>query len=133
MKREAAFNPVRLMRIAASVQGAFYLGTGLWSLVSIETFQMVTGPKTDLWLVKTVGMLVIVSGAVLLLAARRRNFPPEIVLLAAGSAVGLAAIDATYVSIGRISPIYLLDALAEAVLAAAWIAAWRRAKGSALG
>jgi hypothetical protein len=35
--------------------------TGLWPLVSIGTFQQVTGPKTDLWLVKTVGVLIAVS------------------------------------------------------------------------
>jgi len=29
------------------IQGVYYLLTGLWPLVSIETFQMVTGPKTD--------------------------------------------------------------------------------------
>jgi hypothetical protein len=120
------------MRLAAAIQGAYYLGTGLWSLVSIETFQMVTGPKLDLWLVKTVGVLVSVIGAVLLLAARRRRFPPEIVLLAAGSALGLAAIDATYVFVGRISAIYLLDALAEVALAAMWLGARGRGKESDL-
>ena len=35
-----------------------YLATGLWPLFNIESFQQVTGPKTDLWLVRTVGVLV---------------------------------------------------------------------------
>jgi hypothetical protein len=35
------------------VQGIYYLLTGLWPLVSIGTFQMVTGEKTDVWLVHT--------------------------------------------------------------------------------
>jgi len=41
---------------------------GIWSLVSIGSFQKVTGPKTDVWLVKTVGVLVIGVGAALGLA-----------------------------------------------------------------
>jgi hypothetical protein len=42
----------------ALVQGLYFLMTGLWPLVSIGTFQHVTGPKIDLWLVNTVGVLV---------------------------------------------------------------------------
>ncbi len=28
-------------------QGVFYLATGIWPLVNIQSFEMVTGPKTD--------------------------------------------------------------------------------------
>ena len=55
----------------AVIQGVFYLATGIWPLLDIVRFQLVTGPKTDLWLVRTVGVLVTVVGAVLLLAGRR--------------------------------------------------------------
>lgn len=116
-----------LARLTALGQGAFYVLTGLWALVDIESFEAVTGPKTDDWLVKTVGVLVTVIGAVLLLAARRRRISPEIALLAAGSALGLASIDVIYVLSGVIAPIYLLDAFAEVGLAAAWGVA--RARG----
>ncbi len=116
----------RLLRLVALVQGLFYAATGLWSLVSIETFEMVTGPKVDDWLVKTVGVLVIVIGGVLIVAARRRQITLEILLLAVGSALGLTAIEVVYVARGRISPIYLLDAAAELMLVAVWsVASWR--------
>jgi hypothetical protein len=107
--------------VVALVQGAFYVATGIWALVDLDSFMAVTGPKTDHWLVKTVGVLVTVIGAVLLLAWRTRRLTREIVLLAAGSALALAAIDVTYVSNGTISPIYLLDAVAEVGLAGAWL------------
>jgi hypothetical protein len=110
----------------ALVQGLFYAGTGLWALVDLDSFMAVTGPKTDRWLVKTVGILVTVIGAVLLLAWRRARVPAEVVLLAAGSALSLAAIDLIYVSNGTISPVYLLDAAAEVGLVLAWIPASRR-------
>ena len=46
----------------ALLQGIFYVATGVWPLIDIVSFQVVTGPKTDLWLVKTVGVLVTVIG-----------------------------------------------------------------------
>ena len=103
----------RRARMVPLTQGLYYILTGLWSLVSIRTFERVTGPKVDRWLVKTVGTLLIVDGAVLTLGARRRRPLPEITLLSTGTALGMAAIDITYVLRGRISPVYLLDAVAE--------------------
>jgi len=102
-------------------QGAFYVSSGVWPLMSMRTFERVTGPKTDKWLVKTVGVLVSVIGGTLVLSGLRSKSEPATRLLAAGSAVGLSAIDVTYVAKRRISPVYLLDAAVEIALTAAWI------------
>ena len=107
-------------------QGIFYLVTGIWPLVSIGTFQKVTGPKADLWLVKTVGALISVIGAVLVAAGLRRRLTPEAGMLAAGSAAVLATIDTVYVAKRRIAPVYLLDAAMEAALVAGWAAVGAR-------
>ena len=115
-----------LERVTAVGQAIYYVVTGIWALVSIGTFQRVTGPKTDLWLVKTVGALVIGIGAALGLAGYRERVTPEIVLLGVSSAAGLAGIDVVYVAKRRISPVYLLDALAEVGIIALWGAAWSR-------
>ncbi len=104
----------------ASVQALFYLVTGIWPLIHIRSFEAITGPKLERWLVKTVGILVAVIGATVGLAARSNRITPEMALLGAGSAAGLAAIDIVYVAKRRISPVYLLDAVAELVLVAAW-------------
>ena len=111
----------------ALIQGIFYVATGVWPLIDIVSFQVVTGPKTDLWLVKTVGVLVTVIGLVLLSAARSRRVTAEMVLLAVGSALGLAGIDLIYALSGRISAVYLADAVVEIGLAVLWAVAWRRA------
>ncbi|CAA9556667.1 MAG: hypothetical protein AVDCRST_MAG49-2992 [uncultured Thermomicrobiales bacterium] len=116
-------------RSIAAAHGVYYALTGVWSLVSIRTFEAVTGPKAERWLVKTVGVLVLVIGGVLLRAARRPRVSSDIALLAAGSAAGLAAIDVVYVAKRRIAPVYLLDALAEAILVAGWVAARRGDRG----
>ena len=114
------------LRALAIIQGAVYLATGIWPLVSIRTFEWVTGPKVDRWLVKTVGVLVTVIGGVLLLAGARRRLMPETAVLAAGSALGLAGIDLVYSLRGRISKVYLLDAIMEILLAVGWAMLWLR-------
>jgi hypothetical protein len=102
---------------------AYFAGTGLWSLLGIKSFQKATGPKADVWLVKTVGVLVIPIGVAIGMASWRGSREPEIPALAIGSAAGLAAIDIVYVARGRISPVYLLDASAEIALIAGWTTA----------
>src|SRR5436190_16506029 len=69
------------------IQGIYYLVTGVWPLVSIDTFLAVTGPKTDHlqsphpalidhWLVMTAGVLITAIGLALLTAAWRRTGAP---------------------------------------------------------
>lgn len=109
-----------LYAILSLIQGIYFVATGVWPLVSLRTFMMVTGPKVDFWLVKTVGVLVGVIGGVLLVACARNRPVPEVALLAVGSSAGLTAIDVWYVARRVIAPIYLMDAAAEVVLIAAW-------------
>ncbi len=104
----------------AAVQGLYDLATGVWPLVHIDSFLLVTGPKNDLWLVRTVGVVIAAIGLALLVAAWRREPGLAVPTLAVASAAGLTAIDVIYVVAGVIAPIYLADAAAEVVLIAAW-------------
>jgi hypothetical protein len=110
----------------AQIQGGYFFVTGIWPWISMRTFEMVTGPKTDDWLVKTVGVLVSVIGGVLAWAGLRKQVSPEVRALAIGSAASLAGVDVLYVARRRISPIYLLDAALELVLIVAWALSGRR-------
>ena len=114
------------------LQGLYYLVTGVWPLVSIQTFLLVTGPKTDHlqsphqapadhWLVMTAGVLITAVAVSLLSAAWRRSGSVEVAVLAIAAAIGLAAIDVIYVSRQVIEPIYLADAGAEVVLIVGWL------------
>ena len=129
----SARRPNRVLLAAAVAQGLFYVVTSQWPIVSMGTFLMVTGPKVDLWLVRTVGLLIAVSGVVLLMAAWREHLPLEVVVLAIGQATSLTVIDVVYVSVGRIPPVYLLDAIAESTLVVCWFLGlwlkWRTAGG----
>jgi len=121
MGAKAASSSVsRLLRSVALVQGGYYAVTGFWPLASVETFQLITGRKRDIWLVKTAGSLIGIIGCVLALAGWRRAVTPETLLLGAGSAAGLAAVDLVYVRRRVIGRIYLADAAAEIGLVALW-------------
>jgi hypothetical protein len=108
--------------------GLFFFVNGLWPVFHLKSFEKVTGPKTDGWLVKTVGLLLACTGAGLLLAGRRsRRVPGELAWVAAGQALTLASISSWYSLRGRISKIYLLDTLIESGLTAAWVRERKRA------
>ncbi|MFL5327910.1 MAG: hypothetical protein ACJ8C4_03260 [Gemmataceae bacterium] len=126
-----------MIRILLWVQGAYFLVTGLWPILSLRTFIQITGEKTDNaktgllidhWLVITVGVLVTPIGAALLLSAIRRVWRLETAILALGSAVGLLVVDVIYVSRRMIDPIYLADAGIEALLIVGWLIAGVRSR-----
>lgn len=112
----------RGLRRLLLAQGGYYLTTGLWPLFASHSFQKITGPKMDFWLARTIGLVIGVAGGVLLLAAGRQRLTPETALVGAGVAASLGGTDVVYSLRGRISPVYLLDALAQAVFLGGW--AW---------
>jgi hypothetical protein len=122
-----ARNPV--LSLVWKGHAAYFILGSLWPLFSGKTFQMVTGPKKDMWLVKTVALLLTVIGIVIGRAGMKERITPEVGQLAIGSAASLAAIDVVYVSRGRISRVYLLDALGNILLIGGWIAALKGSRG----
>jgi hypothetical protein len=122
-------SPRPTLASVALLHGAYWALTGVWPLVHMASFLAVSGPKHDLWLVRTLGVLIGVVGVTLLLAGWRRRVTPEIVVLAVGGALGLTAIDVVYSLKGVIWKTYLLDAAAEVVLVLLWAWAGRRARG----
>lgn len=108
------------------IQGAYFATTGIWPLLNYRSFEKVTGPKRDDWLVKTVGVMIACIGTTLVLSASRNIQNDETGFLALSSALGLIGVDLYFSGTGRISKIYLLDAVIEAAFAAAWFDERRR-------
>jgi hypothetical protein len=102
------------------LQGAFYVATGLWPIVHMRSFEAVTGPKVDRWLVKTMGGLIAAVGASLIAGGMDRSGSRSLPWLGVGSAAALGAADVIFVAKRRISRVYLLDAAAELGLIAGW-------------
>jgi hypothetical protein len=98
----------------------YFLLIGLWPIFSLSTFEQVTGPKLELWLVRTVAALVVVVGVVLLTAAVRRHVSLEVGLLGAASCLVMVVIHVDYGVRGAISPIYFADAALQLLLLMGW-------------
>lgn len=106
-------------RAALQVQAVYYIVTGAWPLLSRRTFEGVTGRKTDWWLVQMVGLLAATVGTTLAIGARDERPALAVRALAVLAAFSFAGIDAVHSLRGRISKIYLADAIVESALIAA--------------
>jgi hypothetical protein len=115
-----------VLRRTATLQAAYFLVSGLWPIVSRPTFEAVTGPKTDYWLVRTVGGLACVIGTTLGVASYRNRVSRELAVLGIGSALAFGVVDVSYATTGRISRIYLVDAALECLIARGWASALQR-------
>jgi hypothetical protein len=110
------------VRYASTLRGVYapyLMATGVWSLAHRRSFERVTGPKEDYWLVQTVGTLAIAIGTSLGIAVRRRAQQPETIALGAASCIafGLASVRASRTE----SRVYLGDAFLEIAFLAAWL------------
>jgi hypothetical protein len=52
----------------ARAHGAFNVVSGLWPLLHLPSFELVSGPKVDRWLVRTVAGLLLGNGTLQLAA-----------------------------------------------------------------
>jgi hypothetical protein len=111
----------------ARLHGAYNLVSGVWPLVSMRTFEAVSGPKYDTWLVRAVGGLLATIGSAQLGAAAStdRDSVALARALGLGTAVTMGAVDLWYGGRGRISRVYLVDAAVEAGWVVAWLASAR--------
>ena len=56
----------------------YFIIGGIWAVTGKRSFETVTGPKVDYWLVRTVGGLLTVAGGVIASASFRNRITPEI-------------------------------------------------------
>jgi hypothetical protein len=127
MARKRGTTQLTTSRLARA-QGLYVLVTGAWPLVHYRSFEWVTGPKADRWLVQTVAGLGVTIGWAMLRAGSTPEALPTAARLGVGSALAFGAIDTVYGSTGRIRRLYLADAAVEA----GWLTAWalRRDRGA---
>jgi hypothetical protein len=109
--------------VATTLQGIYYLTSGLWPILHMSSFEKVTGPKRDNWLVKTVGALITAIGSTLLFSASREPRSETARSLGISTALALIGIDSIYSIRGTIPKIYLMDAAVEAAIVAALLSA----------
>lgn len=112
---------MKLFRIVLWVQTSYYFLTALWGIIDINSFMAVTGPKTDVWLVKTVSVLLLAISFSFLSALFSKTNEWPTIFLAAGCCISFAFIDFYYSAKGTISAIYSLDGIVQLILLAGWL------------
>lgn len=111
------------------VQAAYYLLTGPWPLVHLRSFEAITGPKPDRFVVESAGALFTASGSALAVGALRGGRD-----LASRVLSALVPALSTFVVLRHrrsLRLVYLADAAAECGLAMWAAASWRTRRRSA--
>jgi hypothetical protein len=111
----------KLYKTLLWIQGVYTLLTALWALVDIDSFMVITGPKYDIWLVKTVSVLLLSICVVFFSGIFLKMHPLPLMLTGISTSAGLAAIDFYYTSIERIKWVYALDGITEILFLIAWL------------
>lgn len=111
----------RRARALARLHGWANVAGGVWPLVHMRSFEAVTGPKVDKWLVRTVAGLLVANGLVQVRSTGSRDGLRAARAVGLGTAATLAAIDLVYAPRRRISRVYLVDAALELAILAAWL------------
>lgn len=96
------------------LQAVYYLLTAVWPLIHIESFMFVTGPKTDIWLVKTVSLLLLPYSLLLvyLTVSPKKNLIIMVAILLC--CLSLIIIDLYYYFRKVIKWVYLIDCFFQA-------------------
>jgi hypothetical protein len=103
------------------VQGSYTIVTALWGLVDIESFMMVTGPKTDIWLVKTVSILLLPIAVVFFYSLYFNTDQRLVAIVGWLTALGLACIDFYYTANQTIRWVYAADGVLEILFCITWV------------
>lgn len=105
-----------LLDWVVAVQGSYYLLTGVWPIVHLESFEAVTGPKDSIFLLHMVSALIIIV-AITLLVSLRNEKTVSILFLAVGTPLSFMSIELFYRA--QIRWVYFIDFAIEAIILAA--------------
>ena len=112
---------LRLFKWLIRIQATYIFITAVWPLVDIESFMEVTGPKRDVWLVKTVGALLIPVACTMYCYLFIGSDHRPAIVLATLTSVAFIAIDFYYALNDVISNVYLLDGVIELIFLIGWL------------
>lgn len=106
--------------LVAYVQMFYFLLTAIWPFIHLDSFLKITGPKTDIWLVKTVSLLILPYVFLILYVLKIRRSALVMLVIILCSA-GLAGIDLYYYIHDMIRWTYMIDFILEVTFIVYWI------------
>ncbi|GAB0157916.1 hypothetical protein CHRYSEOSP005_32100 [Chryseobacterium sp. Alg-005] len=103
------------------VQGIYFFITGVWPLIHLKSFMEVTGPKTDIWLVQTVAVLILSHSMLFFYIAFKKRILPVYALMGMITTSGLAIIELYYYFQGTLKWVYFIDSVIEILFFIYWL------------
>ena len=97
---------MKLFRTILFSHATYIFITAAWPLIDIQSFMAVPGPKTDIWLVKTIGALLI-PVSICMLSYYNKAVDSTICILGIGTATAFICIEVYYAASAVIYDIYL--------------------------
>lgn len=96
------------LKITLLFQGVYYLITGVWSIIDIESFSYFTKYRGDFFLKHTAGLLFSVLGAIFIYYVIKNQLTTSITYFAFITALGVALIELYYIPrIGNLLPFWI--------------------------
>lgn len=120
MKEQQQMRIPRFSGLLHNAHGAYYLFAGAWPLVHMDSFEAVTGPKPDEFLVRTVGLILLMTGTILL-SQRRAPWERSAVFAAMGTALILGCVAVVSASGGWVWKVFFAEGAMHLLFATAWI------------
>ena len=102
------------------MQGMYIFLTALWALVDIKSFMIITGPKTDIWLVKTVAVSLI-SISLFFILSSAKSEDPAVSFAAFVFSFGFGYLDFFYSMNNTIRWVYAIDGIIESLFGLLWL------------
>ena len=104
------------------IQGIYFFITLAWPVIDIESFMKVTGLKTDIWLVKTVSVLLLPYSIICFWAGLNfQRISKLIIATMVLTCLGLAFVEFYYYFNGTIKWVYATDGVLQILFSIWWI------------
>ena len=110
-----------LLYVLGFIHALYFLATGLWPVLDINSFVFFTGAETDIWMAKALGLLMSIIGLLLISAIIRNKLIMELIMLIIFSAFAIAGVEFYYGWNDMIPEIFLLDSTVEFFFILCWI------------
>ena len=103
------------------VQAVYYLLTGLWPLLHLNSFLSITGSGADLWRSQPINLLILCVGLVLLRGSAEKSSKPATNILSVAAAFVLLIIDLYFPFSGVVSKLYVVDGILQFSCLVLWL------------
>ncbi len=120
LKNDTPMKMPKFTSLVLYAHALYLLIGGAWPLLSLPTFEEVTGPKSDHFLVRTVALILVLVASILF-AQRKSPVERSAVFMAMGVSFILGSVAWISAAGGWVWKIYFIDGGIHLLFACAWV------------